>query len=110
MFPQSRYRYCLGYTDELERIYLDEREPFRFRDENDNKFHTVKEGDTLWGLADLNLSKFPRSCGLWWIIAEFQPTPIVDPTIKLEPGTTIVIPSERLVDTLVFNEDNRRYH
>jgi hypothetical protein len=100
----------LGYNDDNGNLYLDEREPLRFRDEPDNRFHTVKDGDTLWGLADLNFSKYKRPAGLWWIIAEFQPTPIVDPTIRLKAGSTIVIPSERLVSTRVFNEENRRYH
>lgn len=110
MFPLSRYKYCLVYTDDSDRQYLDEREPFRFTDEADNRFHPVTDGDTLWGLAHRYFPGFKRRAGLWWVIAEFQPTPIVDPTIRLKPGEVIVIPSERIVRTKLFSEDRRRFH
>jgi len=110
MFPLSRYRYCVAYKGDDDILYLDEREPFPYRNEPDNSYHTVRDGDTLWGLAHLYFKGMRRPAGLWWVIAEFQPTPIIDPTIRLQAGETIIIPSQRLVKTEVFNEDRRRYH
>lgn len=110
MFPLSRYQYCIGYRDANGFLYLDEREPFRFREESDNSFHPVTDGDTLWGIAHRYFSGMKRPGGLWWIIAEFQPTPIIDPTLRLQPKTVIVVPSQRLVKTELFSEDRRRYH
>ena len=110
MFPRSRYQYCIAQRDTDGNLYLDEREPFRHRDEPDNSFHVVVDGDTLWGLAHRYFSGMRRPAGLWWIIAEYQPEPIVDPTIRLLVGETIIIPSQRLVKTEIFSEDRRKYH
>jgi len=111
----SRYRYCtildagdIGGTPGTK--LLDEREPFRFRDESDNRFHTVVEGDTWWGLAWRYFPSFPNKSLLWFILCEFQPEPVVDPTIRLEKGTQIIIPSERLVRTKAFNREQRKFH
>lgn len=110
MFPFSRYEFCIEYEDDAGNRWLDEREPFRYQDLQDNRYHTVRDGDTLWGLAHLYFAGFPRACGLWWIIAEFQPTPIVDPTIRLQPNDVLIIPSQRTVRQSVFSADRRRYH
>jgi len=108
----SRYRYCtvLDLGDENNTKYLDEREPFRFKDERDNRIHVAVEGDTWWTLA-WKYFRFARMPSLlWWLLCEFQPVPVIDPTIKIAKGTQIFIPSERLVRTQVFNRERRRYH
>lgn len=111
----SRYRYCsildwgnLGGVAGVK--LLDEREPFRFRDEPDNRFHSAVEGDTWWGLAWRYFPSFPNKSLLWFLLCEFQPEPVVDPTIVIAKGTQIVIPSERLVRTQAFNREQRRFH
>ena len=103
----SRHRFTTAHKigDEL---VLADRVPFGFRALDDNRMHTVVEGDTLWGLAGLYFPNLQRGCGFWWVIADFQPFPIIDPTIKLVPGTTLVIPSERTVAEQVLNEARRR--
>lgn len=110
MFPFSRYQYCKELEDADGNRYLDEREPFRYRDSSDNRYHLVKDGDTLWGLAHLYFQGFPRPCGLWWLLAEYQPSPVVDPTIRLQQGDVIIVPSLRMVRMSVFSSDRRRYH
>ena len=110
MYPWSRYRYCTQYQDDDEKYYLDEREPFRFREEADNRIHKAKAGDTWWGLAHIYFDGIPRKCGLWWLLCEYQPTPIIDPTIAIKEGELIIIPSLRVLRMLVFNQERRRYH
>lgn len=89
-------------------LRLAEREPFRFRDLPDTIRHVVREGDTIFNLAArFFVDVSPRPAGLWWVIADFQPQPIVDPTLRLEPGSVIVIPSARTVIETVFNELRR---
>lgn len=87
---------------------LDEREPYRFRELPDNRIHRAREGDTLYTLAARLFSNFERPAGLYWIIGDFQPTPVIDPTIRLRPGALIVIPSERVVREDIFAEARRR--
>lgn len=83
-------------------------EPYRFRVFEDNREHVVRQGDSLFTLAGKYFSPLPRACGLWWVIADFQPAPIHDPTIVLEVGRVLVIPSLRTLNDEVFSERRRR--
>jgi len=108
MLADSRYRYCQQLTDENGVAYLSEREPLKYEKQSDNRFHTVMEGDTWWGLAHRYFSSFQNKSRLWWIIAEFQPTPVIDPTLKLVAGSVVVVPSERYVRQVVFGAGQHR--
>jgi len=110
MLRDSRYQYCWELFDEAGVPYLTEPEPFAYRDERDNRVHTVAEGETLWGLAHFAFAGYPRPCGLWWVIGQYQPTPIVDPTVALAAGSQLFIPSERVVRLMLFNPARRRDH
>lgn len=106
----SRYLFCRGVRDENGKLYLTEREPYRYRPLGDNRVHTVVEGDTLFNLAGRYFAPLERACGYWWVIADFQPEPhiIVDPTLRLEPGLELYIPPTRLVTDILPNEMLRR--
>ncbi len=82
-----------------------EREPYRFRAFTDNIVHVVRDGDTLWNLAGYYFQGFIRACGLWWVIADYQPQPIFDPTIRLVSGSVLYIPSMRVLTELIFSDD-----
>lgn len=109
----SRYTFSTAFLEELPdgirtgALILSDPEPFRFRSFSDNRLHVVKEGDTLFSLAFKHFRPLPRPSGLYWIIMDFQPAPIHDPTIKLAPGATLVIPSVRTVLEEVFSERRR---
>ena len=95
------------------RVILADREKFRFVDWNDNIVHVVTQGDTLHRLAAKYwgaLSDPPNfsPANLWWIIADFQPQPIHDPTIVLTPGCQLIIPSLRTVQDRILNPEFRR--
>lgn len=98
----SRHQYCEMNVDDEERLYLDDRKPFRYGDYEDTVTHLVTSGQTLFNLAGFYYSRIERAAGLWWIIADFQPTPIHDPTVQLAPGQLIYIPSLRTVMTEIF--------
>ncbi len=106
----SRYRYCVEYTDDDGNRYLDEREPFRYVENRNNRYHTVEAGETWWGLAHLYFAGVPRPSGLWWLLCEFQPQPVIDPTIRLEAGSIVIVPSLQMLRIDVFSEERRKFH
>lgn len=110
MAPQvgSRYGLSLGVLDDVGRRMLTEREPFRFQPLPDNREHRVVDGDTLFDLAGRYFASLPRACGLWWVIADFQPDPIVDPTLALAVGSALIIPSVRVLTDVILSEARRR--
>lgn len=88
-------------------VFLSDRVPFRYVDLPDNRVHTVREGDTLHRLAALYFAPLGRlpivsAANLWWVIADFQPTPIHDPTVQLTRGEKLIIPSVRTVTERVL--------
>lgn len=103
----SRYMFCQGLKDAKGRLYLSDRVPYRYRPLADNRFHTVVAGDSLFTLAHLYFSPLPRASQFFWILADFQPDPIVDATLKLRPGAQIVVPSTRTIIEKIFNEARR---
>lgn len=102
----SRFSFCAAVL-EGNLLFMTEREPFRFRSYSDNRHHIVKEGETLFSLAGHYFAPLPRPSGLWWVIADFQPEPIHDPTLSLDTGRVLTIPSLRTVSEDIFSEKRR---
>lgn len=110
MPPQlySRYQYCSSFADPVTgKLMLSDREPYRFAPFPDNVQHQVQGGDTLPRLAARYFAPLPDAAQLWWIIADFQEDPIFDPTILLEVGRVLAIPSLQTVLTEIFDESRR---
>ena len=99
----SRYTFCNGVFDIDDALFLTDREPYRFREHPDNRVHIVVEGDTLYHLAGRYFSPLPRACGYWWVIADFQPDPIFDPTLKLALGRRLYVPSVRVLTDVILS-------
>jgi hypothetical protein len=104
----SRFTFSPALLDNGGQLFLAEREPFRFRVLPDTRQHVVQEGDTLFSLAGRYFAPVPRAAGLWWVIADFQPDPIHDPTLVLEPGRVVFVPSVRVVTEEIFAETRRQ--
>jgi nucleoid-associated protein YgaU len=101
----SRYQLCAAFTDDVTgKLVLTDREPYGFQALADNRQHVVAQGDTLAKLAARYFDPIPDAALLWWVIADFQPDPIFDPTIALVPGQVLIIPSVNTVLTEVFDE------
>lgn len=103
----SRYLFCQGIVDADGKLYLTDREPFRFVTRSDNRFHTVQEGDTFYSIAFQYFAPLPRPDQFFWVIADFQPEPIVDVTVAPAKGSTIVVPSVRCLVEEILNESRR---
>jgi hypothetical protein len=104
----SRFTFSSAVLDGDERLFLTDREPFRFQLLPDNRQHVVQQGETLFSLAGRYFVPLPRPAGLWWIIADFQPDPIHDPTLALDVGRGLLIPSVRVVTESILSEARRQ--
>ena len=104
----SRHTFTLGVRDEAGRLFLTEREPYGYQAHTDNRAHVVAQGETLFSLAGRYFAPLPRACGFWWVIADFQPDPIIDPTLELTVGRQLFIPSLRVLTDVILGEQRRR--
>jgi hypothetical protein len=68
----------------------------------------VVDGDSLFDLAGRYFAPLPRACGYWWAIADYQPDPILDPTLALETARAIVVPATRVLTDVILAESRRR--
>lgn len=103
--PQSRYQFCNTETDADGNVFLTTPEPYRYVYFDDNIQYVCASGDTLWGLAGQYYGSLDRASELYWIILDFND--IVDPTIALEAGQEIWIPSLRTVTEEILSEKRR---
>lgn len=104
----SRHSLTLAALNSEKQSWLLDRLPFRFSAYDDNRRHMCVQGDTLFHLASKFFKPIVRPAGLWWVIADFQPQPIHDPTIQLLPGRMLIIPSVRTVVELIFSPSRRQ--
>ena len=104
----SRHSFTSGVRDEEGRLFLTEREPYGFRAPPDTRAHVVAQGESLFDLAGRYFAPLPRACGFWWAIADFQQDPIIDPTLELEVGRRLLIPSVRVLTDVILSERRRR--
>lgn len=105
----SRFEFTRAVRDEAGRIFLTERTPYRFRPLPDTRLHVVQAGESLFTLAGRYFRPKPRAAGFWWVIADFQPDPILDPTVPLALGRRLYIISLRVLDEEVLSERRRRF-
>jgi hypothetical protein len=105
----SRYSFTTARTDTVTgKLFLSPRDPFLYRELPDNIVHTVTEGDTWQLLAAryyASLGRLPKYSAalLYWVIQDFQPGgPVHDPTIRLVPGQTLVLPSVNVTSTQIL--------
>jgi len=103
-FDLSRYKFTTPSTDTDGIAYLADREPISYVDRPDNIPHVVQDGDTLWALAQFYYWSLDADAAqLWYIIAEFQPTPVFNPFAPLRPGALLHIPSPEMVESEIIN-------
>lgn len=92
MPPGSQSRYLFADTVVLDgKRYLGARDPIAFAPDAAWKSTTAQRGDTLHALADRHFGGLDNPAELWWVVAEGQPEPVVDPTIPLAPGRVVFL-------------------
>ena len=103
----SRYTLAEAQYDDGDRLFLITPTPFRYQEFDDTTQHVCADGDTLWGITGKYLSGIPRACGRWDLVGMFQPEPIFDPTVRLEAGRVIYVPSARVIEEEILAEKRR---
>ena len=99
----SRYKFAGVLQDSDGRLFLKEREPFRFQSRPDNISHVVIDGQRWWHLAQLYYSDISDNAGpLYWIICDYQVPPVVDPTLKIPGNTLVIVPSPGFVTSNIL--------
>lgn len=84
--------------EERRTIYPVDYEPLRFVERPDTRVFVSRAGDTLDHLATV----FYLTPKLYWVIADFQPVPILAPLEPIEPNTRLFIPSLEFVRSTVL--------
>jgi hypothetical protein len=107
MLRYSRYSFTTAQQDKDGNLFLSSRVPFRYQNLPDNRVHIIAEGDTVFRLAHRYFLPLDEAPTLWDVICDFQPDPIIDPTLKLRPGRALFIPSVRTVIEVIYNENRR---
>ncbi len=111
MLKFSPHQYTTAKTNTLGQRFLTDRVPFRFVDAPDNRVHIVQEGERMEDIASRYYARFETvdtpAAGFAWLIRDFQPVTIIDPTIKLKAGQRLYIPSDNFVAQRIF-DDRRR--
>jgi len=100
---QSRYKHATIIRRDDNVLYLSLRPRISYFGGYDEILHKVLLGDTLHNIASRYYNAFPDAADLWWIIADFQPEPINDPTVRLEPGSWIVVPAPDTVQSWLMS-------
>jgi hypothetical protein len=92
IFTDSRYQLAILQGKSTGELYIGSRDRLFYANMSNIEPHIVEDGDTLWSLAARYYGGEDGEANLWWVIADFQPEPILDPTIALQAGSTILIP------------------
>lgn len=100
----SRYLLSDLVLSEDQELYTSLRDRITYDDIEDVLAYSVKDGDTLHSVA----TKFYGQDGatFWWAIADFQPDPINDPTVKLVSGQILFIPPLAEVHEVLLGIDD----
>lgn len=93
----SRYQLSSIIRDDTDQVLLGPRTFIDYGEDDDVIAHRVMAGDTLFSLAALYFHALPTGSSMWWAIADYQPEPLLDPTLELTVGSIILIPP---LDTL----------
>ncbi|MBU0999547.1 hypothetical protein KKG24_04610 [Patescibacteria group bacterium] len=112
MDAMSRYKFCQVMLQSDSTVMLTDRVPYEFEPGLAGTHqHVASQGDTWRSIAHRYWrNSFGRYAGdLWWVIADFQPTAVVDPTIAISAGTVVHVPSPATVLS-VFDESRRAEH
>lgn len=89
----------------LEQTYLLIRSKrVEYNPEADNRVYVGQAGDNLFSVAARHFRKYPRPASLFWLVGEYQPVPVLDPTTDLT-GRELVIPPDSEVAAILRRDE-----
>lgn len=91
---------------DADKTIVSERVRFGFVARSDTIEHQVQDGDTLSSIAGRYYASLETPARLYWILADFQPDPIHDPTLAID-RSVIFVPSVNVVLTEILSERRR---
>lgn len=104
----SRYSFTQAIPQPDATLQLSDYEPYRYVALDDNIQYTAVAGDTYFHIAGQFYGAIgSRPAGFFWVICDFQPVPVVDPTVPPAVGSILWIPSARTVTEVILNEARR---
>lgn len=104
--PYSRYRLAITVRDESQNLaYTLIRDSRSLYDPAaDNRIYQAQAGENVYSIAARHFRGFERPAALFWIIADYQPTPILDPAKDLD-GTKVYIPPAEKVAVILRKDE-----
>ena len=104
--PNSRYRQTFKVRDEVRKlsyILLGKSRVF-FDPEADNRIYKGQSGENLFAVAARHFRGYPRPASMFFVLAHYQPTPILDPTTDLGGRDIHIPPAEKVAAILRLDE------
>lgn len=97
------YRHALITEKEDGTIIYQLPERLPFIETDDIRVHTVQQEERLYDLAIMYYGKTRTTPWIYWeVIANFQPVPIIDPSVPLPEGSEIYIPSDSYIEEVAL--------
>lgn len=105
--PHSRYRLAFLVRDEVNDLnyVLLRRKRLEFDPNAANRVYRGQSGDNVFSVAARYFrGRWPRPASLGWLLAEYQPTPILDLRKNLQ-GVDVFIPPDEKVAALLRTDE-----
>lgn len=65
--------------------------------------HVCVNGELLWDIAVLYYGRWrSRALDLWEVLAQFQPSPILDASVPLKSGKVILVPPVEYIEEIAY--------
>lgn len=104
--PYSRYRLAFTVRDEVQNLtytLIRSRRVF-FDPSAENRIYKAQIGENIFSVAARHFRGYARPAALYWLLADYQPVPILDPTKDLDGMDIYIPPAEKVAAILKLDE------
>lgn len=84
-------------------LHWDLRRTLEYLGHEDDIAHEVQPDDTWHSLAYKFYGTEFGGANLWWVIADYQPEPVLDPTVLPTPGDIVMIPAPSIIQDFILS-------
>lgn len=99
----SRYRCAELIRTDAGKLKWDLRRRLEYMGHDDDIAYEVQPGDTWHILAYKFYGDEFGGADLWWVIADYQPEPVLDPTVMPTVGDILMIPAPNIVQDFILS-------